>query len=372
MFDDPCDGKPRRQVRPRIGPRLPQRRPSPGAPADDAAPARRGGGAQDRRLHLGLPRLAARRLRHQPVAGPALPREQRHRLRARHQRGPGRHRGVGQPAAQRPAGGQVRRRVRDLVRQGAGPRPLGRSPQARQLRRRLAARRRAGDGGRRPRRQVVEPGPSERPRLHPLRHADLQPGHGPGLPRPRPLWLGPVALLGLLDRLQVRHRDRRQLGLGVGRPAPRRDRHARGLRDARGGRAHALARLPPGPGGTPLSLSAPGGPSLRAREPPRPHGDRRAQAPARHRHLGQGLPRRAPGPRRAWPRRGACRRPRALDLQGGHALAAGARGRAPLLRRPRRGPGGRGEAPGDRGPARQAALQPGARRTAAPHRQARR
>ena len=54
---------PRRQIRARIRPRLSDRRPGAGPPADAAAPARRAGRAQHRRLRLRLSRLAAGRAR---------------------------------------------------------------------------------------------------------------------------------------------------------------------------------------------------------------------------------------------------------------------------------------------------------------------
>ena len=170
-------GNPGRQIPSRKRPDLPDRHPGAGAPADDAAPARPGRRPQYRRLHLRLSRLAARRLRPGAVAGQALHQEQPHRVPARRQRGPRGDRPVGHPADPSLSRRQVRWRVRHVVRQGAGRRPLGRRPQARQLRRHVEARRRGGAGRRRPHGQVVDRGAPERARLHRRRH--------PGHPSPR-------------------------------------------------------------------------------------------------------------------------------------------------------------------------------------------
>ena len=78
----------RRQVRARIRPRLPDRHPGAGAPADAAAPARQLAGPQHRRLRLRLPRLAARRPRPGAVEGAEVPRARAHQVPAGPQRGP--------------------------------------------------------------------------------------------------------------------------------------------------------------------------------------------------------------------------------------------------------------------------------------------
>ena len=100
--------------------------------------------------------------------------------------------------------------LRHVVRQGPGRRPLRRRVQARQRRRHLEARRRAGARRRRPRarsprRCRTSPSTSSRPACIPV----LNPVQRAGLPRPRPARLRDEPLLGLLDRLQVRHRRRR-------------------------------------------------------------------------------------------------------------------------------------------------------------------
>ena len=261
---------PGRQVRARQRPRLPDRHAGAGAPADDAAPARPRRRAQHRRLHLRLSRLAARRLRPGAVAGQALHQEQPHRVPARRQRGPGRDRPVGHPADPSLSRRPLRRRVRHVVRQGARRRPLGRRAEARQLRRHLAARRRAGAGRRRPHGQVVDRRAPERACLHRRRH----PGHpcrlGPGVSRLRPARLRPVALLGPVGRLQGAERDGRFLGLGPRRPAPRRDPHADRFHPAAGRAAHPLAGRLARPGASRRHRQAAGRAGLLARQPARP------------------------------------------------------------------------------------------------------
>ena len=146
-------------------------------------------------LHFRLSRLAAGRLRPGAVAGQALHQEEPHRVPARRQRGPRGHRPVGHPADPPLSRRALRWRVRHVVRQGSGRRPLGRRAEARQLCRHLPARRHRGAGRRRPHGQVVDHGPSERARLHGRRH----PGHPcrqrPGISRFRPACLRDVALL---------------------------------------------------------------------------------------------------------------------------------------------------------------------------------
>ena len=76
--------------------------------------------------------------------------------------------------------------------------------------------------------------------------AALMPGAlsvvGAGNPRPRPARLGDVALLGLLGRLQVRRRHRRELVVRVHRPGPHADRRAGRLSAAAGRPVDPLAR----------------------------------------------------------------------------------------------------------------------------------
>ena len=128
--------------------------------------ARRGGGAEHRRLHLRLPRLAARQSRPGAVEGEEAPDRAQDPLPARHQRGTRRNRGLGHAAGQPVRRRRSRWRVRHVVWQGAGRRPQRRRVQARQRRRHGAAGRRAGGGRRRSRRQVLDPAAPERPYLH--------------------------------------------------------------------------------------------------------------------------------------------------------------------------------------------------------------
>ena len=150
---------------------------------------------QHRRLRQRLPRLAARRLRPGAVAGEEAPRGAEHRVPAGRQRGARRDRGVGLAAARPlPAVEEVRRRVRHLVRQGPGRRPLLRRLQARQHGRHLEARRRDRDRRRRPHREELDRGAPERPHLQGLRAAGVlpveragHPRHGPACVRDEPL-----------------------------------------------------------------------------------------------------------------------------------------------------------------------------------------
>ena len=110
-------------------------------------------GGLDTALHEAQPFLAAHDIRFHPGG----------------QRGPRGHRDLGHaaaaPAARRPA----RRHLRHVVRQGPRRRPLRRRLQARQLRRHLPARRRAGGGRRRPQRPLVGRRAPERAHLLGLR-----------------------------------------------------------------------------------------------------------------------------------------------------------------------------------------------------------
>ena len=114
-------------------------------------------------LRLRLSRLAARRARPVAVEGGEVPRARAHQVPARIERGPRRDRVVGIAAGQPVSAREVRRRVRDVVRQGPRRRPLRRRVQARESRRHVEARRRAGAGRRRPRREVVDAAAPVRP-----------------------------------------------------------------------------------------------------------------------------------------------------------------------------------------------------------------
>ena len=157
------------------------------------------------------------------------------------------------------------------------------------------------------------------------------------------LRLRALALFGQLDRDEVSDRHGRQRALGGGRSGAGERRDTERLRAARGP-PHRLAELSARGREASLPAAAAGGAGLRARERARSGRLRRAPAPARDRHHGQGPLRRAPGARRARDRRGARARARALDLQGGDDLAARAGRRAPLRRRARGRARGRGEA----------------------------
>ena len=149
------------------------------------------------------------------------------RVHLRRQRGPRRHRRVRQPARQLLPAGQVRRRARRLVRQGPRRRPHRRHLQARELRRRRPARRRAGAGRRRSALEVLDAADALRGRL--LRRAvpGAVPGQRAGDPRPRAARLRAVALLGAVGRLQDRDERRRRDRHRRGRPRPHRDRRPR-------------------------------------------------------------------------------------------------------------------------------------------------
>ena len=142
----------------------------------------------------GLSRLAAGRARPVAVEGREVPRARAHQVPARAERGPRRDRVVGIAAGQPVPGGEVRRRVRDVVRQGPGRRPLRRRVQARESRRHVEARRRAGARGRRPRREVVDAAAPVGPHVLGGADAGAVPVVGAGDPRPRPARLGDVAL----------------------------------------------------------------------------------------------------------------------------------------------------------------------------------
>jgi len=116
------------------------------------------------------------------VASAEAPEGAPHRVPARRERGAGRHRRVGHPAARLCTARQqqVRRRVWHLVRQRPGRGPLLRRVQARQHGWHHAVGRRDRRGGRRPHRQELHRGAPERPHLQGLRTARVLPGQCAG------------------------------------------------------------------------------------------------------------------------------------------------------------------------------------------------
>ena len=70
-------------------------------------------------VHLGIPGLATRHARPDDQAHAAAARRARRSVAAGHQRGPGRHRGVGEPATSARSPCPTRRRPRHVVRQGS-------------------------------------------------------------------------------------------------------------------------------------------------------------------------------------------------------------------------------------------------------------
>ncbi len=233
---DPRDGAQprhaRRQVRPRQEPDLRHRLPGAGAALPDAEGARPSRRAQYRGLCHRISRLAARHPRPAVHARAARARQVRHPLSGRHQRGHRRHRAVGHAAGRATRGGQVRRRVRPLVRQGAGRRSHRRCLPSRQFRRHLQARRRAGADGGRPHRRVLHHRAPVRVPFRRRDDPDPESGGRSGDPRLRPLRLGDVALLRHLGRAQV---DARHGGIDRGdrrQPGACRHRHSGRVRDA--------------------------------------------------------------------------------------------------------------------------------------------
>src|SRR5690606_2036996 len=89
-----------RQIPSRKRTRLSEWNPSPGAATHATAGARQGGGAEHRRLHLGLSRLAAGRAGSSLVAGEIPPQGSRDRLSARRERRPGRYGLLGNTAGE--------------------------------------------------------------------------------------------------------------------------------------------------------------------------------------------------------------------------------------------------------------------------------
>ena len=102
--------------------------------------------------------------------------------------------------------------------------------------------------------------------------ADPVAGGGAGDPRLRPARLGAVALHRLLGGAEMRQGHHRGHRGGGRRPAPAGDRHAQGLRAARGRAEHPPARHAGRAGGAAARLQALRGGGLRAGEPDRPAG----------------------------------------------------------------------------------------------------
>ena len=150
--------------------------------------------------------------RPEPPAGQEVARAFQHRVPARAQRGTGRDGRVGLAAGGDARRGQVRRRVRHVVRQGTGRRPFGRRVPPRQHGRLLAPRRRARPDGRRPYGGILHGRPPVRIPFRRRDDPDPQPGGRSGDPRLRPVRLCDEPLLRFLGGLQVRegqHRIRR-------------------------------------------------------------------------------------------------------------------------------------------------------------------
>ena len=138
-----------------------------------------------------------------------------HRLPPGPQRGPRRDRDLGRPASQQLSRRDGRWRVRHLVRQGAGRRPIGRRAAPRQFHRRLAQGRRDRARRRRPRREILDRGQFLRHVVHRRRHAGPLSVQHPGAARFRPARHRHVAVFRLLGRHEGRHRRRRRRRHGL-------------------------------------------------------------------------------------------------------------------------------------------------------------
>ena len=162
----------------------------------------RAAGINTRRFHLRLSRLAARRLRSRAVEGEEAPQGVEHRVHAGPQRRSRRDDGLGHAAGEPVSRREVRRRVRDVVRQGSGRRSLRRCVQARQRGRHVEARRRARARGRRSRVPLVDAAARIGARIRLGDDAGAESGRRAGHPRHGPARLGDVALHRALGRLQ--------------------------------------------------------------------------------------------------------------------------------------------------------------------------
>ena len=114
---------------------------------------------------------------------------------------------LGHAAGRAARRGQVRRRVRHVVRQGAGRRPHRRRVPPRQFRRLLEERRRARPDGRRPHGGILHHRAPVRIPLRRRDDPDPEPGRRAGDHRLRALRLGDVALLRLVGGAQMHARD---------------------------------------------------------------------------------------------------------------------------------------------------------------------
>ncbi len=357
---------PRAQVHPHRRADLPVRGAGAGAAAADAAAARPGRRAGHGRLRQRLPRQPAGRLRPGAVARAPAPGGGAGEVPARPERGPGRDDGLGHPADQPVPRRPGRWRLRHVVRQGPRRGPLRRRVQARQRRRHLDARRRAGAGRRRPRLPQFDPAARQRGRVRQRDDADPQPGRGAGHPRPGPGRLGDEPLHRPLGRLQDDRRDGGILGLGAGGSVRAPHRAAGGLRPAARRAQHPLAGSADGAGDAPAPLRGQGRPGVRPRQRHRPHRAGFAARAAGHRHHRQELPRRAAGAGVPGPGRARLRRHRHPRLQGRHDLAAGAGRHRRLRARAGRHRRGGGEARLHRAADEGAVLQLAGRRGPAP------
>ena len=261
------------------GPGLPDRRAGAGAPAADAAPARPCRRAQHRRLHLRLSRLAARAATTRRCGRrKSILDANQHPLPARRQRGPGGDRGLGHAAGPPVPGRQVRRRVRHLVRQGPGRRPLRRRVQARQLR---PARRKhggvlvlAGD----------DHGCQSSTTAHQSEHAFIaaddagaQPGRRAGLSSTSACSAWRCrAIPGCWVGFKASPRRSRARPRSTSIRSASRSCMPDGFRAAAGRPQHPLARSAAGAGDAACTFKLYAALRLRARQPPRPHRARSA------------------------------------------------------------------------------------------------
>ena len=176
----------------------------------------------DRHDDLGLSGLAARGLRPGARAQSRAARRAPRPARPGPERGARRDLRLGQPADGQPARLEVRRRARHVVRQGSRPRSRGGLAAPRQLRGRLAHRRRARRRGRRPLLQVLDDSERVRVAARCAAHAGLLPGQRPGGRGSRPPRLRLLARLRAVGRLQDRHergrRGRHRRGGARARP----------------------------------------------------------------------------------------------------------------------------------------------------------
>ncbi len=236
----------------------------------------------------------------------------------RPQRGPRRDRDLGHAAGRAARRGQVRRRVRHVVRQGAGRRPHRRRLPPRQFRRLLEERRRGRPDGRRPHGGILHHRAPVRIPLRRRDDPDPEPRGRAGDHRLRALRLGDVALLRLVGGAQMHARDGGVDRRGRRRARPREDRHSgrRRVQDAAGRAQHPPGRRHSRHGSAPARLQARRHAGLRQGEQAQPRDHLgRAQSEDRHHHGRQKLSRRAPGVRRARHRRGEVQRPRHQALQ---------------------------------------------------------